>query len=239
MENNLSVILLTCGSYEQTHARLAELFTYMPYESELVWVDNATSEEDALNGITWWRNTLPKKVKLKFYRFDKNVGYGLGNNKGAELATSENLMFISSDVIIKKSFYEMISAALAGSPKALFGDRVIWWDGGWNHIEMSDGNSVVAPYAEGYLLAIRKHWWDKLGGFDPIFSPADCEDLDLSISASELGMDILQLPQGYFQHIGGVTASKVLPDRLSITKANKIKLDAKWKDKIRRLYAKD
>ena len=228
----LSVILLSYGSWELVHARLAELYKYFPYEQELVWIDNGTQEEDALSGMDWWKGVLPKKFQFKFYRFSENQGFGVGNNRGAELATSDNLMFISSDVIIRKPFMDMILSSLAEAPNSLWGDRIIWWDGGWNSIPSSKGTKYIVPYAEGYLLASTKKVWKELGGFDPIFSPADCEDLDLSVTAALTNHPVQQLEQGYFSHIGGGTASRVFVDRMSLTVRNKEKLDEKWKDRI-------
>jgi GT2 family glycosyltransferase len=207
----------------------------LPPEAELVWIDNNTQEEDALANMGWWLETLPKKLKLKFYKFRENMGFGIGNNKGAELATGDIFLFLSNDVIIHHKFYDLIVNLVTENPNTLFSGNYVNRPSGWNQFTDVDGRDLVIPYAEGWCLACTKELWEDVGGFDPIYSPADFEDVDLSLAVLEKGYSLGQIVSNCFVHIGGQTANKFLPDRLALTKRNQEKFINKWRGNIHKL----
>lgn len=232
--SSLSTILLTWNNWEMTMKRLSELYAMLPPESELVWVDNGSYEEDFIANMKWWIDALNKKLKLKFYRFRENTGFGVGNNKGAEIATGDVFLFLSNDVIIKQKFYKSILDVVLESPKTMFAGRLIDWEAGWNEFIRIDGSKLNIPYAEGWCLAATRDLWEDVGGFDPIYTPADFEDVDLSYATLQKGYSLATIPlaENYFSHIGGQTANKYIKDRMSLTKTNQAKFCKKWKVKI-------
>lgn len=233
--DSLSVILLTWNNWELTMKRLSELYALLPPEAELVWVDNGSYEEDALANMGWWQKALPKKFNLKFYKFKENKGFGVGNNKGAELATGDVLLFLSNDVIMHKKFYAPIKDLVSENPKTMFSGNLVDWDGGWNKFNDADGREIVVPYCEGWSIAVSKEAWEDIGGFDPMYFPSDFEDVDLSLTAIEKGYSLGKIPAGYFTHMGGMTANKYLPDRMALTTKNKEKFLKKWRGNIKKL----
>lgn len=236
MKIRASVILLSFNAWHLVHARMAELYKYLPSDCELVWVDNGTTEEAAMGGMVWWQDIYNKP--LQFYRFPVNQGFSIGNNKGAELAVGEYLIFLSTDVVIHRPFVDDIISTLTEHPKWVLGGRVIDWPGGWNQISIG-GREWVIPYCEGYALALRRDAWEDAGGYDPRYSPADCEDIDLSIALASKGYELHAVPPGYFTHLGGGTfqANGVSPDtRMQTTIRNKQRLVEKWADRLPEVY---
>lgn len=227
-----SVILLSYNAWSLVMGRLSELAYMLPFDSELVWIDNGTTEEAAFGNMNWWLKTFPGKSQ--YYRFPENVGFPLGCNKGAGMARGENLIFLSSDVVVHRSYFPEVERILAANPDTLIGGRLVDWPGGWNEIQ-ANGKKYVIPYAEGWFMALRRSAWIQLGGFDPSFSPADMEDVDLSASALALGMTLTAMNPGYFTHLGGKSfeASGISPNmRIQQTHKNKAYFDKKWSNRL-------
>lgn len=224
-----SIILLSYNHWELTHARLAELAQYMPWEDcELIVFDNGSTDEDCFLGITWWEKYFKKP--LKYFRVPENLGFSGGFNEAITHATGRKLLLLSNDVrIMKPSFIDTVGQVLTNCDTILAGGRVINWDTGWNKFVIK-GKTYVIPYCEGYALAITASAWVKLGGFDPRFNPHDYEDIDLSMTALSKGFSLLPLGEHDYIHFGGQTITS--QDRPKITiEHQKIFLD-KWKDTI-------
>lgn len=85
-------------------------------------------------------------------------------------------------------------------------------------------------WASGGSSAIRKNYWDKLQGFDEIYSPGYLEDLDLSWRARRLGLKILWSPESKVYHQRETTFKKTFkPDYLLKIKERNY-LIVQWKN---------
>lgn len=204
----------------------------MPYEDvELLLVDNGSEEDNSIQ-VEWWKKFFPKT--LRYIRLDKNYGYGMGNNIGAQEAHGSYLIFLNNDVVIHRPFVDDILPMLAKDDKLILGGRLVDWDGGWNGIQIN-GKRYVIPYCEGWALAMTEWAWTELGGFDDRYAPFDCEDLDLSLNGLAHGFHLSPVPSGLFTHLSGKTfeANMIRPDeRRKITEVNREKFFQKWKDQI-------
>src|SRR4030042_188175 len=134
-------------------------------------------------------------------------------------------------ILIYDDFRTDIIELINEDNKMLVAGRVVDWEGGWNEFDI-DGKHYVIPYAEGWLLGCTKLAWKGLGGFDPIYSPYDYEDLDLSMKAMSLEYNIVGLNSDKVKHLGGATVYHINPNRIEITQRNRELFISKWKDKI-------
>jgi len=211
-------------------ARLSEHARYMPFGCELVWIDNGTKDDDG--NMKWWKEHFPKP--LQFYQFSENVGFSNGSNMGGKIAKGKYLLFCNNDVIVRRPFVDEVCSMIGNNDTIIVTGRIVDWPGGWNEIIIA-GEKYVIPYAEGWFMGMTSEAWKKLGGYDPIFSPYDCEDLDISLNALSKGFNFIHLSQGYLEHIGGGTfqAMGIRSEyRRTITEQNIAKLHKKWEDKI-------
>jgi len=221
-----SLVVLSWNGWGLMHRQMMDLNTMMPDDCELVWIDNGSTESGFEQGAKWWVNNFPKE--LNYFRFEKNQGFQVGNNKGIQLAAGDIVIILNPDVkILRADFVDVIDKMLQEYPDALIGGRLIDWDAGWNQL---DGKTY--PYLEGYVLAARKKTWLTLGGFDERYFPANMEDVDLSMTAAYFNFKLLAMPPGYFHHVGGQSfkANKFSDnDRMELTQTNKKKFDEKWR----------
>jgi GT2 family glycosyltransferase len=231
MDNKTFIIIPFFNKWQLTHARLMEIYRHIP-NSEVVLIDDASTEEDCLDGVAWWQKDMRQHgIHIRYFRNKQNKGFGESMNVGASVAIkngAERLVLLSNDVQVFGNFVSQIDEALSSSSVlSLLGGRIIDWDSGWNTVEYK-GEKRIIPYCEGWLLACDVPVWNILGGFDPIYSPYDFEDADLSTKAIISRMELVGLNSSLVQHIGGVTIRSVNPDREKITRRNREFYLAKW-----------
>lgn len=232
-----SVILPYYNHWDLTHARMMELYKYVPKDVEIVMVNDASTDKDCRKGAGWWQKRSGRQ-EIKYVENKQNLGFGGSHNVGAKVSTGDILCFLSNDVIVRTDFVSIIIDDLSNRPDSLLGGEIIYWPGGWNEFEF-DGKKMVVPYCNGWLLACTREVWDNMGGFDvETYGKFDFEDIDLSMNALSLGYDLLSLnlPKHKLNHLSGVTIRGLNVDRMEITKKNREKFIKKWQPKFLEVY---
>ena len=233
MNNRTFIIIPFFNKWQLTHARLMEIYRHIP-NSNVVLVDDASTEEDCQDGVAWWQKDMQQHgIHIRYFRNKQNKGFGESMNVGASVAIkhdADRLIFLSNDVQIFGDFVSQISLLLSDEVLKLVGGRIIDWDSGWNTVEHK-GVKKIIPYCEGWLLSCDVPVWKTLGGFDPMYSPYDFEDLDLSTKAIIENIKLVGLNSSLVQHIGGVTIRSVNPNREQITRRNRDFYLTKWEDR--------
>lgn len=219
-----SIILLTYNNLPMIHARLVELSGFPEGDFEIIVVNNGSNNKDVEKNLTWWKAHCRHKVQVIELR--ENQGFAGGFNYGVSLARGENVILLSDDVKIRKCFLPEVDELLEIKENFLLGGRIVDWAAGWNEFEVS-GNKVIIPYCEGYMLSLKKRFWNELGGFDERFLPFDYEDIDLSFNVIYNGGWLQAMSPKYFQHLGGMTIKD--SNRLNITKQHREIFYEKWK----------
>jgi GT2 family glycosyltransferase len=230
MDNPIvSIVIPFFNRWDLTHARLMDLHKFAPDYCEIILVNDASTETESDGGISWWQKN--GRHKIRYYRNSENVGFGTSLNNGVKLAKGKYIILLSNDVIVYDNFIDDIVTLINNDHKMLIAGRIVDWAGGWNEFDI-DGKHYIIPYAEGWLLGCTKIAWKELGGFDPIYSPYDYEDLDISMKAMSLEYNIVGLNSDKVKHLGGATVYHVNPNRIEITQRNRELFISKWKDKI-------
>lgn len=161
-------------------------------------------------------------VRLK--RNAQNLGFLLNCNAAAEIATGDYLVMLNNDVIVLPGWLDNLIEPLTresgigfvGS-KLINGDGslqeaggIFWQDGSaWNYGRNSDASLPEfnylkdVDYASGASIAIPRKIWDELGGFDPVFTPAYCEDADIAFRIREAGYRAVYHPHSVLVHHEG------------------------------------
>jgi O-antigen biosynthesis protein len=147
---------------------------------------------------------------------ESNVGFGRANNIGVEYATAENLILLNSDVLPKDGDWankligylnNLPNAGLVGA-RLLFEDESIQHDGmspmlleqypglifndhpmkGWP-VSLSHNalEAAECPLVTAACVAVKKSFFEQLGGFDPAYVLGDFEDSDLCLRALDKG----------------------------------------------------
>lgn len=224
----ISVIIPTYNKWTLTGQRLMELMHFCGDRIyEIVLIDDASV--DKFLCLDYWKANSPWKII--FDRNMHNQGFGFSMNSGANRATGDILVFLSNDVEIKRDFtielFKWIKDSIVANRPILVGAEFLYHDTGWNVI---DGMTI--PYLNGWFLSCHRNVWKTLGGFDHnLYGISDYEDLDLSLTAVDNDIMLVQLKNHGFRHLGAQSFG-YNETRLARTKSNQNHFIQKWRPKM-------
>ncbi len=217
---------------------------------EIILIDDASTEDvsklkDYVSGIRYIRN-------------DENLGFIKSCNYGAELARGKYLIFLNNDTYVTNewmdsliSIFEKDTAVGLVGAKLLYPDgklqeagSIIWRDGtGWNYGKYDDPNLPQysylreVDYCSGACICVSKELFDKVGGFDEVYSPAYYEDTDLAFKIREAGYKVVFNPFSVVFHIEGATSGRDTSSGVKrYQEINKNKFLAKWEPVLKKKH---
>jgi GT2 family glycosyltransferase len=191
----ISIITPVFGHADLTSKFISSVVGYMDNESELIIIDN-NSPDNTLQVLASAKKLFANKV-IKIYSNNENVGFGAANNIGASIAKSENILFISNDVVILGDFISPIVEVLS-QKNVVCGPHLLSNDTGWNSFKQVP----VIPYVEGFCMAMHKTNFNMVQGFDEKFF-LDMEDLDLCYRLYLAGVALTQVNLPVMHQLGG------------------------------------
>jgi len=209
--------------YGQTHFALNCLDSLARLRSkhsvEVIVADDASpaiSRTDVLKSIPW----------IRYERRAENGGFLECCNSSVQLARGEIIVLLNSDTRVVDGWLDELVEAFDLFPKAgmvgskLFNDDatlqeaggIFWRDGSAHNYGRGDDPNRPqycfarqADFISGASIAIRKSVWDAMGGFDPVYKPAYCEDADLAFRLRRAGYEVWFVPTSRAIHYEGIT----------------------------------
>lgn len=161
---------------------------------------------------------------IRVIRHAENLGF-LGNcNTCAASAKGRFIVFLNNDTLTFPGWLDHLigpmdedehigltgSKLLNGDGSLQEGGGIFWRDGSaWNFGRNSDPrlpefNYVKdVDYISGASIALPTSLWKKLEGFDPIFTPAYCEDADIAFRVRDAGFRAIYVPHSELVHHEG------------------------------------
>lgn len=142
----------------------------------------------------------------------QNAGVARSWNMGAQLATGEILCYLNDDVSIGKNALETLCKYLEDHPEVgEIGPAGSYWRNCEHHSFVESSIPVESDVVSGFCFLIKSKLLHHLGGFDIRFSPAGCEEIDLSYRVREAGFKCFVYPNVDIKHFHhhGVSAQKV------------------------------
>lgn len=217
-----SIITPVYNKMDITGKFIKNLSRYLTPDGELVIVDNASQDNTQVT-INLLKVQYPR-MNLTYYRSEKNLGFGTANNIGVKLAQSDNLFFFNNDVELLASPFETVLAYFQKHERIAVGPRLVNFPTGWNDIW---NEIALIPYLEGWCFAIKKQWFEMVGGFDEHFF-LDYEDIDLCMRLHLAGISMAQLTLPVFHPISG-NSFRQLPEGRAFHTKNSIEyFQKKW-----------
>jgi GT2 family glycosyltransferase len=216
----IGVIILTMNQKEDTLRCLEGLRNVKSSSFKVLLWDNG-SKDGTAEAI---RKAFPE-VLVHYH--SRNVGVASGRNKAAKIILKEFnprfLLFVDNDMTFSPGFldalmapFEHISSLAQTTGKIcdikdhrrLYGAggyRIRFWRGDTMHVGFreTDYGQYDRPrkcYPSGGCMLVRSEVYQKLGGFDPLFNPYGCEDLDFGLRARKAGYYGLYVPQAVVYH---------------------------------------
>ncbi len=210
---------------------------------EIIIADDMSNDETVLI------QDIVKNVTI--VRDGVNRGFVLNCNHAAKFAKGKYILFLNNDTIVQKdwltSLVELIEAdekiGIVGS-KLLYSNEklqeaggIVWNDAsGWNYGRLDDPEKSEycyvkeVDYISGASMMIRSTLWRDIGGFDPIYAPAYCEDTDLAFEARKRGYKVVLQPKSLVIHFEGISHGNDINNGIkSYQTVNNKKFFEKWK----------
>jgi GT2 family glycosyltransferase len=220
--------------------------TYKNYE--ILLMDNGSDDPEALAYFA----EQAKAPNFRVIRDDSPFSYSAINNLGASQATGEVLCFLNNDieVISHDWLEELVSQACrpgigAVGAKLLYPNTtiqhagVVLGIGGW----AGHAHKGFSLYAHGYVgrasltsnfsavtgacMAVQKKHFDQVGGFDDVNLKVACNDVDLCLKFTEIGLRNLFTPHALlFHHESATRGYEDTPEKKARFQAE---VDHMWK----------
>lgn len=189
------------------------------YSVEIIIADDASpadSQSELLSQVPW----------IRYERRFENGGFLECCNWAVQITRGEYVVLLNSDTRVVEGWLDELidgfdlfpGAGMVGSK--LFNEDgtlqeaggIFWRDGSAHNYGRGDDPNRPqycfarqADFISGASVALRRAVWDELGGFDPHYKPAYCEDADLAFRLRRAGHEVWLLPFSRVVHYEGVT----------------------------------
>jgi GT2 family glycosyltransferase/glycosyltransferase involved in cell wall biosynthesis/tetratricopeptide (TPR) repeat protein len=247
-----SILILCYNKVELTRKCIAALRENTPEALyELIVVDNASADGTR----EYLAQLQSESSNTRVLSNQENLGFVGGNNAGASLATTENLVFLNNDTEPQPGWLEALLGAIDADPCAgAVGAKLVYPDGrlqeaggiifadasGWNY---GRGENPLDPrfnfvrevdYCSGACLLVRRQLFEAGGGFDTRYAPAYYEDTDLCFRVRQAGWRVVYQPASVIiHHEGGTAGTDVQSSFKRYQVVNREKFREKWQALLR------
>lgn len=220
----ISVIVLTWNGIElikECFAHVVHTVEQWDLKHEIILVDNGSCD----NTITFVKEQWPH---IKIIALEKNKGFSYANNRAAQEAQYDTLLFLNNDIILADDFITPLLQRLqteeifAVAPKMLRWDRKTvddglrygkYYSGLFSVCLDSEAERIDKPHWVtffcGACFLCKRHLFFALGGFDEIYTPYAWEDLDLAYRAWKQGYKVIYEPKALCYHKREATTRKL------------------------------
>lgn len=223
IDDSVPKVSIVIPVYGQVHFALSCLDSLTHQASkhsvEIIVADDASpdaTQAALLGGIPW----------LRYERRPENGGFLECCNWAVGRSRGEYVVLLNSDTRVVDGWLDELIAGFEIFPNAgivgskLFNDDgslqeaggIFWRDGSAHNYGRGDNPNKPkycfarqADFISGASIALRRQVWDEMGGFDPHYKPAYCEDADLAFRLRRAGYEVWYSPLSRVVHYEGVT----------------------------------
>jgi O-antigen biosynthesis protein len=219
----ISVIITNWNGLNLLKKNLEIVIKMSPEAQEIIVIDDASSDKS----VEYLKELQKKYSKLQIILNKENLGFGKTSNKAINLCKGDFVVMLNSDILPHKN-YITNSLKHFSNPK-VFGvgfaelghenwSKFFWKYGYLQHEPGHSQNTHISGWLSGGSSIVKKEIYQKLGGFDSVYEPFYCEDLDLGYRAWKSGYILLWEPKCIVEHHHETTMSKFSPNLLNYVK---------------------
>jgi O-antigen biosynthesis protein len=244
---DVSIVIPIYGQLAYTLNCIESLFSHeSQYSAEIIIIDDCSPDVSG--------SYLPEVADIRYHLQPQNGGFIRSCNSGGAISRGRYLLMLNNDTRVVPGWLDAILDSFALFPKAgLVGSKLFYADGSlqeaggiiwrsgncWNYGRNDDPNrpeyshARQVDYISGCSIALPAKLWHALGGFDPLFTPAYCEDADLCLRVVALGYEVWMQPQSRIVHYEGKTSGTDTGKGVKAYQVtNTRKLYLRWRDKL-------
>ncbi|OGH24748.1 MAG: hypothetical protein A3B47_00490 [Candidatus Levybacteria bacterium RIFCSPLOWO2_01_FULL_39_24] len=217
---NLSIVIPNYNGKDLLRKNLPKVIealkTYGSGEPEIIIVDDHSTDNSIkiidkliVSKLPGWRD------RIRVLKNEKNLGFAKTVNKGVGRAKEKVVILLNTDVTPEKDFLEPLLKhfkdekifAVGCMDKSIEGNKIILrgrglgkWEKGLFVHSRGEVDKTSTFWVNGGSGAFRKNIWEKLEGFNELYSPFYWEDIDLSYRALKSGYKITFEPKSIVMH---------------------------------------
>lgn len=238
---NLSIAILNYNGVEYLEAYLPSVVEAAPDDSEIVVIDNASTDESVAFLEEWYPD-------IRIVNLYRNYGFAGGYNKGMIDVDSEFTLILNSDVQMTPGSIEPLLNAIKQDGVAAVQPCILSLEdkelyeyagaaGGWMDFlgypfcrgriftELEKRNEEYESeeifWASGAAMLIKTKLFKDLGGFDAEYF-AHQEEIDLCWRMDRAGYKIMYVNESTVYHLGGGTLSYENPRKTYLNFKNNL-----------------
>lgn len=228
MKRSFSIIIVTWNGLHHLKNYLPSVVATNYPDFEIIIADNASTD----GTVEWIKNNYPN---CKIVSLDHNYGYAGGNNRAAEFATGEVIVFLNNDAKPDPDWLLMLNECMTTTQADILQPKIrsfkkpdyfeyagaaggyIDWLGYpfckgrlFGHVEKDMGQyeqTYKIFWASGAAFTIKKELFFELERFDENFQ-LHMEEIDLCWRAIRKGKNIYYSPKSIVYHLGGGSLSE-------------------------------
>lgn len=256
----LSIIIPVFNCLEYTEQCINSIRRYTQ-DYELIIIDNGSTDgtKEYLESQNKFNCKLTEDDHEIFEikdgvvcRFEENLGFAAGNNRGIALASGDYICCLNNDTIVTPNWADILISHIEENRLDMVGPCTNFVAGlqrknisSYNNEETL--NKAVEKFTEenkdkitetnwiiGYCFIVSADNMDDLRGFDERFLIGNSEDIDLCFKAKALGLRIGIAEDCYVHHFGHSTFKSMSNGNMdlvqSLCKDNWGRLVQKWGD---------
>ncbi|MBI4829560.1 MAG: glycosyltransferase [Nitrospinae bacterium] len=228
----ISVIILARDKSQLSRACLNALAHCSSVDHlEVIFVDN-DSRDDTPSLANEYRGRFPR---FYYLRNNSNLSFSLANNRAAQAARGDTLLFLNNDVVAGRGAIERMAAALDADPAAgVAGARLVFPGGEtiqhagivqtlWGYpSNYGQGGRAGDPRfnqpraifaVTGAMMLIRRELFQRIGGFDERYVWG-YEDVDLCLKTRAAGSTVIYVPSALSEHWESATLKETRDERV-------------------------
>jgi len=249
-ETSVSIVIVSFNTRQQTLACLDSVHESAPAGTQVIVVDNGSTDGSALAIRERFPGVLVDEA-------GENLGFARGVNRGAAHASADYLLLLNPDtIVLPGSLDRLLRFAVEHPQFGVFGGRTLRPDGTtdpsscwgapsiWSLICFATGLSTafkrsrvfdpeslgswdrdtqrIVPIVTGCLLLVSRTDWERVGGMDESFFLYG-EDAEFAMRTRRAGLTSVIVPDAVIVHeVGGSSSSSGL--KMSLVMAGKVTL---------------
>jgi hypothetical protein len=211
-ESLVSVIVLNYNGARWLERCVSSLRAQSIFDQiEVIVADNVSSDGSERLG----KHLVESLPRGRFIQHDQNLGYCEGNNRAAQAAHGEHLLFLNNDTWLEPNCLELLMSEVRRTGAAAAGPLVLnYEDDSFQSLgafgfdifglastraRTTETREVLMP--EGCAYLIRRDLFQQLGGFDPEFFMF-ADEFDLSWRVWVSGHRAIAVPSARLHHRG-------------------------------------
>ncbi len=212
---NISIIIPNYNGEELLSKNLSKVLdeakSYRAGKYEVIVVDDGSRD----NSMGILKEIKNKNQFLRIFENEENMGFSITVNRGVKESSGDIIILLNTDVSPEKNFLEpllkhfknekvfavgCIDRSIEKGKTILRGRGLGEWKRGFLIHRRGEVDKTNTLWVSGGSAAFKKSIWEKLGGFNELYSPFYWEDIDLSYRALKSGYRIIFEPRSIVTH---------------------------------------